>query len=464
MKKKRTYGTVPVQSLNLASLLERLAGTVVLALDIAKTSMVFAVADVGGEVHALVRFSHPKETSIFLVLVERLLELGRTVEAVMEPTGSYGDAVRYQLRKRGVPVFLADAKRTHDMRAVLDGVDSMHDPKACTVIAGLHSRKLTSPWRERTVLDEETRALLDELALSADPLEVLHGRLEAILGASWPELNDMFDQRARWPLHLLMKYPSAAEVRANLPAARALLHRVTRNSMDSERIEEVLACATESVGAELPEPRRRYLQLLVEEMLELDHRVTQVEKRMRALCKNGPALDATDMHSAEDETKGARAGEAENSDVHGTEKESLTLIAEVVGPAAALAIFADLGSPCQYGSAAALEKAAGLNLREVSSGKRTGQLHITKRGPPRVRAYMYLAALRLLKFSPLVRAWFEGRSSGPGAKKRAVVALTRKLLRALFHVAKGAPFQVEKLFDARKLVLTDKPKETLRAA
>jgi transposase len=39
----------------------------------------------------------------------------------------------------------------------------------------------------------------------------------------------------------------------------------------------------------------------------------------------------------------------------------------------------------------------GLNLVEHSSGTYQGQLRISKRGSPRVRQWLYMAALRLLR-------------------------------------------------------------------
>ena len=69
-----------------------------------------------------------------------------------------------------------------------------------------------------------------------------------------------------------------------------------------------------------------------------------------------------------------------------------------------------------------------------------------------MRHYLYLAALRLILSSSTARGWYERRSAhAAGHEMKAVVALMRKLVRALFHVARGAPFQVEKLFDLRRL-------------
>jgi hypothetical protein len=110
--------------------------------------------------------------------------------------------------------------------------------------------------------------------------------------------------------------------------------------------------------------------------------------------------------------------------------------------------------PRQYSKARQLEKACGLNLREKSSGQCDGRLHITKRGPGLVRKVIYLFALRMIKESSAVRAWYmRRRGYSEGTKQRAVVAVMRKLVRAIFHVAQGQTFDVSKLFDLRRLDL-----------
>jgi hypothetical protein len=98
-------------------------------------------------------------------------------------------------------------------------------------------------------------------------------------------------------------------------------------------------------------------------------------------------------------------------------------------------------------------KGLGLNLKEKSSGKHKGQLKITKRGPGDCRYYLYLAALRLIRHDQVVGKWYERKVTRDGgkAKNKAVVAVMRKLAKALWHVARGAVFDSRLLFDVRRL-------------
>jgi transposase len=103
--------------------------------------------------------------------------------------------------------------------------------------------------------------------------------------------------------------------------------------------------------------------------------------------------------------------------------------------------------PREYANSSSYCKAFGLNLKEKSSGQHKGQLKITKRGSGPARRDLYLATLRLIQRDEIVKTWFEnkGKPNGGGSKQRIVVALMRKLSRALWYVARG------QAFDARKL-------------
>ncbi len=138
--------------------------------------------------------------------------------------------------------------------------------------------------------------------------------------------------------------------------------------------------------------------------------------------------------------------------------EATRRIAEVVGKVTAVILIAYLGDFSEYASAAALEKACGLNLKITSSGNVTGRPSITKRGASETRAVLYLAAMRLVKSEPLIAAWYRARSSYRGERKMvALVAVMRKLVRALWHVARGASFDASKLVDVRALGIASAP-------
>lgn len=131
----------------------------------------------------------------------------------------------------------------------------------------------------------------------------------------------------------------------------------------------------------------------------------------------------------------------------------LARVGEVVGHVTSAVLSSRLGSFSNYPNTGSLLKGPGLNLKEISSGRRQGQLGITKRGSSQVRQYLYLAVLRWIQKDPWARAWYEKKVQRDGGqlKRKALVALMRKLLCGLWWVARGEVFDSTKLFDTRIL-------------
>ena len=424
MKKKIPYRAVQIQSVDAARLGEKLGGAgqrCIVAIDVAKEAMVVGFADSAGRCESIVRFSHPKQTLLFLHLLDALRELGLVIEVALEPTGVYGDSLRYQLRLRDFPVFRIDPARSHAMKSVLDGVASVHDAKSCTLIAYLHAHGVSSKWREKGVHEREMRALIDEHDVYRFPFERTRGHIEAVVARHFPEFSERVRSRSAWHLHLLERFPSPAHIAAAPAEASELLRRASCGQLSSDKIEAIVRSARSSLGEPTSEAEATSIRALARSTLELRDRLEEVRKRIRAYVQARPEL---------------------------------AQMVSTLGPVTTAVIIADAGEPSDYDSSAAFEKALGLNLKETSSGKKVGQLRITKRGPPRVRRYLYLAALRLVRSNPLVRAWYEARAGyKAGHKLKAVIAVMRKLARAIVYLARGDTFDAAKLFDRRRLEL-----------
>ncbi|WP_246303138.1 IS110 family transposase [Paenibacillus plantarum] len=67
------------------------------------------------------------------------------------------------------------------------------------------------------------------------------------------------------------------------------------------------------------------------------------------------------------------------------------------------AILACAGDLKQFAHGRQLLRKAGLNLAESMSGKRKGQIVLSKRGDSKLRKYMYLATLTLVGTNPLFK-------------------------------------------------------------
>jgi transposase len=202
------------------------------------------------------------------------------------------------------------------------------------------------------------------------------------------------------------------------------MRRWGRAGLSEEKIEQVLRSARTTLGVPCLRHEEQWLRVLGQEL----------ERTREAL------------HQA------ARASIPQQGQAWVEADACARRLATVVGRVTAAVLMAKQGSPLSYPSAASYLKGLRLNLKEKSSGKHRGQLKLTKRGPALSRKYLYWAALRLLAQDPRAQAWYRRKRERNGhAGPRGVVALMRKLAKALWHVAQGQAFDSSKLFNPAEL-------------
>ena len=419
--KKHTYRAIEMHDLRLQELLPLLAAGCIVAIDVAKAKFAFALATVNGEVLKILRFQHPTETAAFLELVQTLKATlpGVPLRVAMEPTGTYGDAVRYQLAGRGIPVFMVSPKRTHDSQEIFDGVPGVNDPKSAVLLAKLCALNLGTPWQRPGEWRARMRALVERRQLASEQEERCHGRLEALLSRHWPEFFRWMDTREqKSAVALLEMLADPASVAASPDKPKELLHRVSRGRLSKEAIEGVVTEARTTLGVPMMAEERQFV-------MELAATARVARESAEAIEEEMSRLGGNDIFQRLQDWMGTFTA------------ATLMALCEVEGMCGEQ-----------------LEKACGLNLHEDSSGEHKGDYSITKRGPSELRRVLYMFALRMIQESAVVSAWYERRRGHTdNSKKSAVVAVMRKLLRALPHVARGAKFDATKLFDTRRLTI-----------
>lgn len=419
---KGRYRAVDVKSVDWERLGDRVRGRrLVVGLDVGKEEYRASLTLGSREVVETVKWSHPSGS---LEAVDRLVSLPASrLEVALEPTGSYGDPVRGLLLEREVALYRVSPKRVHDCREVYDGAPSSHDSKSAGIVAKLHWEQTSEPWPLRSDGERELVAAVRMMEVYAQQARSNLNRLEARLSRYWPELPEALELGSPTQLALLESYSSPRSVARDPEGAREVLRRASYGSLKPETVAAVLEGAGASVGVEPVAGEREALEELVAEIRRNQALLRRAEQKIEALV-------------ADDEA-------ARN-------------LAPVVGTTTAAVLVAEVGDPRRYRNAASYAKAQGLNLIEESSGKHRGQRKISKRGSGRARQWLYLAVLRLIQKDAVVRAWYEAKVARDGGELRskALVAVMRKLSRALWHLADGARFDSRRLFDATRLGLT----------
>lgn len=420
--KKGTYRAVQVKDVNVKKLAEAVeGGRVVFAVDIAKEVQYAAVVSEARGVLVTVKWKQPQETR---EVVAWLGQLGaERVDVAMEPSGTYGDALRGQLLGAGYAVYRVSGKRVHDAAEVYDGVPSRHDAKSAAIIAKLHLEGGSELWPLRPEHERALVAAVQMMDLYQEQFGRALGRLEALLARHFPEMSGLLELGSATQLALLGRFGSAQEVGRHTEEAGTLMRKVGGHLLVQDKIEAVLCAARTSSGLKMVEEEAAGLRELCSELERQRERAQKAELRVLALSR---------------------------------EDETLRAMSTVVGKTSAVGMQAAVGSPKRYPKARQFLKVIGINLKTNSSGSgKKGGLHITKRGSSMARRLLFLAALRKVKDDPVVRAWYELRVHREGGSKiKALVAVMRKLAAALWHVGVyGGAFDASRLFDVRPLQL-----------
>ena len=416
--KKHMYRAVAVEKIRPTELHEKASeGRLTFGCDAAKEDWKAAFMDSERRVVSVIAFKIPKDLETVLGLLSELRELGRDVDVVAEVTGTYAEAFADSVRRAGWPMHAVKAAHVSNYSLIWDGVPSSHDSKAACVIAALHLERPAPLWREWTDDERVLRAYARQChALKQSSLKD-RNRLEALLAMFWPELTRMLPLDRVSVRKLLAKYGSAQAVAAEPEQAARDLKKWSQNALKTDKIRRVVSDAESCRG-------RRPLPSEVEEIQWLARRVDEAEAQLTLLEKKVEA-SILEMRVAKTLTRR-------------------------LGMMTTAMLFAAGCDPSRFPNARSLLKFLGLNLKERSSGKYKGALKITKCGNARARWWLYLAALRLLIDCPVAKAWVDEKAKRSN-KMKAIVALMRKLVAALPHLARGEAYDPHKLFDVTRL-------------
>jgi transposase len=416
----RAYAARDVNALNVVALDEVHRGQDLwLGVDVGKFELK-AVAHFGPGL-----FERPwsvENPSQIRLLIEQVkaLSVGRKVRIAMEPSGTYGDALRQAADDAGLEVHRIPTKIAHDYAEVFDGVPSQHDGKDAAVIAELARLGKGARWKYEPACDwlGQLQYQVERLEIAQQQLRMVRGRLEALLARHWPEAIQLLSAGSGTLVRALMEYGGPRGLSQDGQAA-AKVQRWGGNALQPATVAAVVESAQRSVGVRTTRIDEQRLKDRAAQALEARKQMRAARAQIKKLVKQNKTLES---------------------------------MGQAVGPATASMLWVYLGDPRDYHCADAYVKAMGLNLKERSSGICQGRLKISKRGPAPVRCWMYLAAWRLVRNGP-VKNWYERKKLRDGKGGKALVGIMRRLGLAVWHVAvTGENFESSRLFpQARKI-------------
>ena len=384
---------------------------------------VFAGVDIGKEAHFMsliakdgeviesgMRIVNSKEG--FKEMLEMLKSIGTEKEVAvgMEPTGHYWKPLGYYLHEKGYRVYLVNPYHVKLSKEMRDNSQRKTDKKDSRLIAYLlmegkflNSRLLSGNYEELRRLTTARERIVQEIVRCRI-------RLISILDEYLPEYERCFCKiTTKTSLKLLNKYGiRGLREKSNTKEVLEDIVKFSKHKISEARALEIVGKLENTIGLK---------EGLKGAEIELKLWIKQLEGYM------------ADLKNIEEEIERV---------LNETEESKYLLSIKGVGYITAAIVLGQTGSFRNFSNAKELEKFAGLDLVERSSGKRIGEKSVSKRGRKLLRHGLYRVAIVAIARCKEFKALYEYKVNILKKNKMiAVTDITVKMLRIMFAVVKN---------------------------
>ena len=332
-----------------------------------------------------------------------------------ESTGPYAEPLFHYLKKKPAKLIQINpmhSKRVKELAGNSPNKTDRKDPKviadiislghALTLVvpegAAAHLRRLTQ-GRERTI--KARTAMLNQL--------------QHLIFVIFPEfltiMNNISTKTAAYLLNHHVVPESIVEL--GLDNLTQVMKKVSRGKLGRQRAQQLFEAAENSVG--IGEGKASIvleIQHLNAMIANEDGFIASLEKQMLCYLKHIPY------------------------------SESLLSI-KGLGVVTVAGLIGEVGDFKKFDTHCEIMKLAGFDLFEVSSGQHQGQRHISKRGRALMRKLLFFAAINAVKTHGIMHAHYHQMLDNGKPKVKALVAISRKLLRLVFALARDNKMYIE---------------------
>jgi len=380
----------------------------------------------GIEVGRLLKFSNDAEGfgqfTAWVGAIEEKCSKTRVMVG-MEPTGHYWFNIAQQLKDHSMKIVLVNPFHVKRSKELDDNNPTKNDRKDPKTIAMLvKDGRYMEPYIPEGIYSE-LRTAMETRWQIVKQLNGIRNRMKRWLSIYFPEFNQVFgDWEGKAALIVLQDFPTP--VRILEKGVEGIVGRWKQDKLRAvgrKRAMCLIEAARQSVGV------REGIMAAENDMLNMLEnyklQIQQYERTMNMveqLVKQIPGLD-------------------EMVKIKG------------VGLATAAGFIAEVGDISRFEHPKQIQKLAGLNIKENSSGKHKGKSSISKRGRRRLRSLLFQAIMPLVannKGFQELHSYYTTRSQNPLKKKQSLVLLSCKLIRVFFALlTKGTAYDPDKMMN-----------------
>jgi transposase len=386
-------------------------GTLIATVDIGLTSNTGYCTTLDGRDSKSFRFDNTKEGfEKFWCMTMASKNRFRCDEVVVgyESTGPYAEPLVHYLANKQVKIVQVNPLHTKKMKEVNDNSPLKTDDKDPRVIADIIrlGRALT------IVVPEGDAAYLRRLTNARErhvgEQTALLNQLQQLVFLIFPEFKTVLkDMKGKTAQHILKRYTTPERIAT--VSKEVLGEQMRKWSMGKFGIQEaesLIGLARETVGIK---------EGLGGIFMDLRHILMQLEAEVRFILEIEAEMGAT----------------LERIPFSGR-----LLSIKGLGIVSVAGLIGEVGDFSKFSTQSEIMKLAGLDLYEISSGKRKGQRRISKRGRSLLRKILFYAAIQMIRKNGIMFDYY-ARLTGRGMERmRALIAVSRKLLRIIHAIVR----------------------------
>lgn len=325
-----------------------------------------------------------------------------------ESTGPYGEPLIHYLKKRPVKLVQVNPMHTKRLKELQGNSPNKTDKKDPRVIADIvelgHALSLVVPEG----IPAQLRRLTHARERSMQRRTALLNQLQDLVFLLFPEfLQVIRDVKSKSAQYLLRYHATPQDIIKYGQESLALsLKRISRGQLGDQQAQALYESARGSVG--LKEGQEGILfeiRNILTILKTSDCFIAEVEKKMCDYLKQIPY-------------------------------SKFILSLKGIGEITTAGLIGEVGDFRQFKTVSEINKLAGFDLFEISSGKHKGERHISKRGRPLMRKLLFFAAINVVRKGGILHETYQRYLQRGMVKMKALIAIARKLLRVIYALVR----------------------------
>lgn len=357
--------------------------------------------------------------------IQQLQEASSIKEVIIgyESTGIYGEPFAHYFKSKGFEIVQVNPMHTKRVKEISDNSPNKNDKKDPKVIANLIElgNTLSVVIPEGTAAD--LRRLTEMRESNISYRTSLYNQIHARVFLTFPEYFEILKDIKTKSSHYILSRYTLPEIISKLSVKKLgiQLKKISRGRKNESTAKALIEKAQASIG-------------IVEGSKIIGKEIKQKLKM----------IDDINM---------------QNDNI---ENEMVTLVENVnysrnilsirgIKTVLAAGIIGELGDIKNFKTISEVEKFAGLDLFEISSGKKKGNFHISKRGRSHLRKILYQCALNVIRKGGILHKDYQSYLERNKPKMKAIVAIMRKLLRLIFSLVKNNSMYIDNYAKSKKI-------------